>query len=516
MGILARRLRAVLTVCFCVCIASCARANSFVKLDFNLTLQAGSRDTVFIELFDDRPRTRDNFLAYVNGGVYDDSLMHRLAKNSVLQGGGYYPELLVEPAPLNVSLDPTAKVDLDGSPSTPNPTVNNEFSNTPFRSNVAGTLSMAKLGGNPDSATSEFFFNIGNNGGSSPNGLDFQNGGFTVFARVAGDGMTLINAFNGLAIANLNPDYDNNGTRDAGYPFFNNSTDGTPVLGGNLLLLQDAEQIDYLGAGSTTTVPADGLTFGTRDAFIDTGALFAGSGDLTIAPNRILGIREGFSLNRPLVNLGTLQPGQQLGAITLQSYRQDPGASLEIQLRTVDPAIPDAQEFDALNVTGVALLGGDLDVSLLGSFVPTAGNSFTVLKAAFITSAFNNVNLPTLNPGLAWLVDASSTAISLSVVAPDFSRDGIVNGVDLALWESSFGQSGTNLAADGNRDGVVDGNDYMIWQRTLGRNVGILAVTAVPEPRSLVLAAFAIGAFVSRRRIAALSRHPAPTKLGRG
>ena len=44
---------------------------------------------------------------------------------------------------------------------------------------------MAKLSGNPNSATNQWFINLGNN---STN-LDVQNGGFTVFGQVIGNGM---------------------------------------------------------------------------------------------------------------------------------------------------------------------------------------------------------------------------------------------------------------------------------------------------------------------------------------
>ena len=136
------------------------------------------RETVFIELFDDRPLTRDNFMAYVNSGRFDNSLMHRLAYEGslpfVLQGGGYHPVFQTEPPPLNVSLNPDAEVDLDGNPATGNPTVNNEFTNSPFRSNLRGTLAMAKLDGDPDSATSEYFFNLKNNGGTAPERFGFS------------------------------------------------------------------------------------------------------------------------------------------------------------------------------------------------------------------------------------------------------------------------------------------------------------------------------------------------------
>jgi len=65
--------------------------------------------------------------------------------------------------------------------------------NEPEFSNVAGTIAMAKLGNDPNSATSQWFFNLVDNSGSPPNGLDSQNEGFTVFGEVIGDGMTVLN-----------------------------------------------------------------------------------------------------------------------------------------------------------------------------------------------------------------------------------------------------------------------------------------------------------------------------------
>jgi cyclophilin family peptidyl-prolyl cis-trans isomerase len=67
---------------------------------------------------------------------------------------------------------------------------------------------MAKLGNDPNSATNQFFFNLSDNSSN----LDTQNGGFTVFARVA-EGMDVVDAMAGAATETRND--------PAGNPFEN-------------------------------------------------------------------------------------------------------------------------------------------------------------------------------------------------------------------------------------------------------------------------------------------------------
>lgn len=126
-----------------------------------------SAGAINIELFDRQaPRTVQNFLNYIADGDYTDSIFHRSVANFVIQGGGFTFE--TDPAP-SLSAVPT------------DPAVLNE-PDVVNRSNVRGTLAMAKLGNNPNSATSQFFFNLADNSSN----LNNQNGGFTVFGRVAG------------------------------------------------------------------------------------------------------------------------------------------------------------------------------------------------------------------------------------------------------------------------------------------------------------------------------------------
>jgi len=70
----------------------------------------------------------------------------------------------------------------------------------------------------------------------------------------------------------------------------------------------------------------------------------------------------------------------------------------------------------------------------------------------------------------------------------DFDDDGEVDGSDLLLWTSHFGDAGA--VGDADRDGDVDGGDFLLWQRQLGFQRAVTTRQPVPEPRAgtLVLA----------------------------
>lgn len=139
-----------------------------------------------VNLFDEyTPETVANFLAYVESGAYDDTFIHRSAAGFVVQGGGFAYDSSYT-ALNQVALTPHIE-EL--------PAVVNE----PVLSNQRGTISMAKRGSDPNSATSEWFFNVSDNSAN----LDNQNGGFTAFGQVTAEGMAIVDQINNLRVINL-------------------------------------------------------------------------------------------------------------------------------------------------------------------------------------------------------------------------------------------------------------------------------------------------------------------------
>lgn len=74
-------------------------------------------------------------------------------------------------------------------------------------------------------------------------------------------------------------------------------------------------------------------------------------------------------------------------------------------------------------------------------------------------------------------VSSGDFANSITVaITGDFNRDGIVNGADLLLWKTGFGQTSQviNLPGDANFDRIVDGSDFLAWQRNTGSGANAL------------------------------------------
>lgn len=171
-------------------------ADSAVRISTNL----GDMDCVLFNSV--TPLTVANFMAYVLAGDYAGAVFHRSVPGFVIQGGGFRAD------PGN---GPAAFVSVPARP-----TVRNE----PGLSSVRGTLAMAKLPDDPDSASNQFFVNLANNGPI----LNNQNGGFTVFGRVLLRHMGIPDAIAELPTGTYNVTLDGGQGTMADWPLTASST----------------------------------------------------------------------------------------------------------------------------------------------------------------------------------------------------------------------------------------------------------------------------------------------------
>jgi arabinogalactan endo-1,4-beta-galactosidase len=88
----------------------------------------------------------------------------------------------------------------------------------------------------------------------------------------------------------------------------------------------------------------------------------------------------------------------------------------------------------------------------------------------------------------------------------DFNGDGVVDGEDLAAWQSAFGEVGAGLAADGDDDGNVDGADFLLWQQALSAMPANAPSAAIPEPSTHAFAICFLAATAWTRRLFAMRR----------
>jgi len=203
---------------------------------------------------------------------------------------------------------------------------------------------------------------------------------------------------------------------------------------------------------------------------------------------------------------GTFAPGQSTALSTISgNYTQDANSRLQIEIGGML-----AGEYDRLEVSGVAMIGGTLDISLVGGFVPSLGDSFGFLFAnGGFGGNFSDLVLPDLSPfGLDWLLNPGGATLFLNVIegplAGDLDGDGFVGIADLNILLTGWNQNvtpGDLLAGDPTGDGFVGIEDLnaVLGNWNAGSPPGTEALALVPEPGSCTVL-LAISGYVLGQR----------------
>jgi ELWxxDGT repeat protein len=238
-------------------------------------------------------------------------------------------------------------------------------------------------------------------------------------------------------------------------------TRGDIEIGSNTLTLLDANQV-VLGSLSTLgTATSPGTLIAVNGALIDFGNNLVGFGTLetpnsAFKPTVINGAVQGDSLSKPITlpgyikGIGTLNnvsitgtysPGFSPAAVTLGSMSYGSGATTVVELAGTTPG----SQYDQLNHLGQAFLGGTIVVTLLNGYLPSVGDSFTILMATDgMAGRFSASQFPALPYDRVWNITYSSNSVLLSVVANNLAPS------DILLSNSSVAENIDVNASVGN------------------------------------------------------------------
>jgi peptidyl-prolyl cis-trans isomerase B (cyclophilin B) len=124
------------------------------------------------------PATVENFLGYVDDGFYDGTIFHRVMPTFMIQGGGFTPDMKEKATKAPIKNE--ARTDVK---------------------NVRGTLAMARTS-EVDSATSQFFINVVDNGFLDHKDDTPQGFGYCVFGKVV-DGLDVLDSIRQVATGSV-------------------------------------------------------------------------------------------------------------------------------------------------------------------------------------------------------------------------------------------------------------------------------------------------------------------------
>lgn len=141
--------------------------------------------TITVELDpEEAPLTVANFLRYVEGGHYEQTIFHQVLKGYVIMGGGFGTDLREKRS---------------------HPPIRNEAQRCKLK-NVAGTIAMVRRPDVTDSATCQFYINVADNPNLDHRGTSPEEYGYCPFGRVI-SGMEVVRKIADVEVIDL-PDFE--------------------------------------------------------------------------------------------------------------------------------------------------------------------------------------------------------------------------------------------------------------------------------------------------------------------
>jgi len=172
----------------------------------------------------------------------------------------------------------------------------------------------------------------------------------------------------------------------------------------------------YVQSGGKTTVDGELTLSSTDDSRddSDSGVDPATAATVKISKGSLFG--NGGNIAAAVSSSGTVtasDSGTLVGKLTVTgSYTQTSAGVLDANIEGADSG-----QFNLLNVTGTATLGGTLNIKLLKSFVPLVGVTFEILTAKEVKGTFATVNGTAINSSEHFTVTYNAKNVTLTVVS---------------------------------------------------------------------------------------------------
>ncbi len=299
---------------------------------------------------------------------------------------------------------------------------------------IAGTLQLAS--GNGGITTNAATVTLE---GTAAKILDGTSNALSSLANNSGT-LTLASA---ATLVTANSTFTNSGTVD--------------VEKGTTLEAGTSAKEEYSQTGGTTTVDGTLAAGGTTGVSV-TGGTLLGAG----------------SVKANVSNGATISAGDsgKAGLLTITgTYTQLSSATLNVNIGGTTVGT----EYSQLKISGTASLGGTLAVTLINSFTPTIGQTFTILTAKSITGTFTNATIA-INASEQFDISYTSTGVVLTVVSTSPANSNKSQSADLlavADPKQAVGKS-TAVAANNNLRHAILGSG-------VGKRVEVAGTSNAPR-----------------------------------
>jgi len=248
--------------------------------------------------------------------------------------------------------------------------------------------------------------------------------------------------------------------------------------------------IQFDGCTNTGQVTVDATRKLTRNGdYVQTSGVTSANGEVQVDSGSFLlqgGVLNGDGLvDANVINTGgSIEPGNSIESLAIEgNFTQSHGAALVIEIE--NPGTPGV-DHDVLTVTGTASLGGLLRLESFNGYVPSIGDTFTVLTAASRIGRFEGII-----PCGTYDVTYTPTSVIIEVVGgppvfADLSCDGDADLQDAGFLCLQLGltdaDAAFNPAADLNNDGVIDYDDRALMEGVVAPCLGDIVTSATVQP----------------------------------